>query len=678
MPRVPNLRHAACCVYRALPFKRRKRGRDSSASQGADSEDSALLTVPTSSTPRSLRSTGLPDSSPQTTRAQQQHYPNPGFLGSSSHSTIFRHVSSSTNLMPSSSVADAGRRGGRQLKRDRVPLQRGADVLTRLSDLDVVNLKALIEFWLATGANLPLAEHFVLCCTEAVARLAQEVPNDCDGNGTWATRTADLLLRNTSRPLVVHRNTTVANYLSQMNGDNVRWESTGIFLAAASRAALDIPFFPALYKSEEQRRDIIRDLARLGDDCLEVCLGLDCLNDLQLVLQYENFIVYSQVYGDQSYYSWRRMGDLASSLYALGYHERTDEDTPAIPPFIDQLRKKTLSRIYTGDKSLAIFLGRPPRIVKSYCTLQLPVNDPGFWNQNTNLSRETERPEPADPAPQSPASHILRNTDPINYTADTCCAAVFAFLKEEILGLFRTRDLQCRAEKTIDLRDKVENQWLALPSHFKLHGSLKDCALSPFERDFLVNTKLDYLHTRFLLDLASLRNIAEPDDSLLDTARSMLTLVVEAVVLRNRLVNSGTCLIWKVAFYGLPAAGIVSLALLKVSTIHSIELSHRSEMLQNLTVLVNEIRLGAVAGTEDPNFDLFTQATHTLQSLLDSVMPVNHSQGPAETNLTPADPSLSVDRVGEWAPWANAEPWEFELDFWANLAEHPMLERPRF
>lgn len=174
MPRVHNPRHAACepcrhskvacgheqpiclrcqsrgqgeaCIYRALPFKRRKRGRDSSASQDAENEGSALLTVPTSSTPRSLRSTGLPDSSPQTTRAQQQHYPNPGFLGSSSHSTIFRHVSSSTNLMPSSSVADAGRRrstGGRQLKRDRVPLQRGADVLTRLSDLDVVNLKAL-------------------------------------------------------------------------------------------------------------------------------------------------------------------------------------------------------------------------------------------------------------------------------------------------------------------------------------------------------------------------------------------------------------------------------------------------------------------------------------------------------------------------------------------------------
>lgn len=145
------------------------------------------------------------------------------------------------------------------------------------------------------------------------------------------------------------------------------------------------------------------------------------------------------------------MGDLASSLYALGYHERTDEDTPAIPPYIDQLRKATLSRIYTGDKSLAIFLGRPPRIVKSYCTLQLPVNEPGFWTQRTIQSGENERSEPASATPQSPTPTALRDTNPINYTADTCCAAVFAYLKEEILGIFRARDLQYRAEKAMSV-----------------------------------------------------------------------------------------------------------------------------------------------------------------------------------------------------------------------------------
>lgn len=97
-----------------------------------------------------------------------------------------------------------------------------------------------------------------------------------------------------------------------------------------------------------------------------------------------------------------------------------------------------------------------------------------------------------------------------------------------------------------EIRTKIESQWLALPEHFKLSTSLKDCRLSPFERDFLVGTRLDYLHTKFLLDLASLRDIAEPNASLLDTARKMLAHVVEAVILRDRLVNSGTCLIWKV------------------------------------------------------------------------------------------------------------------------------------
>lgn len=136
----------------------------------------------------------------------------------------------------------------------------------------------------------------------------------------------------------------------------------------------------------------------------------------------------------------------------------------------------------------------------------------------------------------------------------------------------------------------------------------------------------------------------------------------------------------QVAFYGLPAAGIVSLALLKLSIFSSIEPSHCSEMLQNLTVLVHEIRLGAVVETEDPNFELFTQATHTLQSLLDTVMPAQHPKRPMETGPPlAADQSLNLGRIGEWTPWANdAEPWEFELDFWANLAEHPLLDRPRY
>lgn len=232
---------------------------------------------------------------------QRLSYPNPGFLGSSSHSTIFHHVSSTASTVASTMVAPASTEATTPCvgpgKLDQTLLERGIGVLGRLNQLDLTGLKSLIQFWRATGANLPLAEHFVDGSTEAVANLIPSSGNETDG---WASRNAQFLFKNTHTPMVVRSDSTAADYLSQMYGDNMRWESIGIFLTASSRASLDIAFFPALYTTEDKRREIIKFLACLGDDCLELCLRLDCLNDLQLVLQYENFIVYSQVYGDQS------------------------------------------------------------------------------------------------------------------------------------------------------------------------------------------------------------------------------------------------------------------------------------------------------------------------------------------------------------------------------------------
>jgi hypothetical protein len=93
-----------------------------------------------------------------------------------------------------------------------------------------------------------------------------------------------------------------------------------------------------------------------------------------------------------------------------------------------------------------------------------------------------------------------------------------------------------------------------LPNNFKLATSLQDCQRDPFERDFLAGTQLDYLHTLFLLHLVSLRQLSEPDELLLRIASDMLSLVVQVIVLRDRLVNSGTCLIWKVCLFLMTAS----------------------------------------------------------------------------------------------------------------------------
>ncbi|KAH7155805.1 hypothetical protein B0J13DRAFT_593801 [Dactylonectria estremocensis] len=641
------------CTYRDRPFRRR-----------------ALRSDVSKSSPRT-------ESAPATS-PQPHFYPNPGYLGSSSHSTIFNEMAS----WPTSDTGSLNDDGAAQepfsssssnMLNGQGIADRAAHALNQLIRTDIPGLKSLVQTWLDKGVNLPLAEPFVARCAEAARDLATLLPPSVAGlqdPSESVARQAKLLLRNTLRRFTIRRESTVEEYYAQMFGDNLRWETIGIFFHAACRAAIDIVSFPLLYSNDRQRRDLIRALTYVGDCCLETCLALDCLNDLQLILQYENFILHSQVDGDQSYHSWRRMGDLTSSLFALGYHEKIDAAISNIPPFVAELRKRAFARVYKGDKGLAIFLGRPPRITKAYCTFQIPANQPGAWDTpgpaSSNYGTYLASPIGEDSATVGPESDCL---EPINYTAETRCTARFAWLKEDILGLFRQRMSPDQVEKASAIRAAVEYEWRELPAHFKLTTSLRNCTSDPFTKDFLVGTRLDYLHTLFLLHLASLKQISEPDEALLTMAGEMLSHIVEIIILRDRLVNSGTSLIWKVAQFGLPAAGIISLALLNPTGSTGAGSFSRCRLVQDLSVLVAEIRTGAVIQAGEPNFALFTRATSTIQSLLDSIM--TWGQPRAEPLSTQVDPSTAY--IDRWDPCINFDPWEFEIDFWANLAEHPTL-----
>lgn len=96
------------------------------------------------------------------------------------------------------------------------------------------------------------------------------------------------------------------------------------------------------------------------------------------------------------------------------------------------------------------------------------------------------------------------------------------------------------------IQQKAEAQWKALPAHFRLESSLKQCGQSPFQRDFVAHVRLNHLHLLFLLRLLLLNTLAEPDIPIIETAGQMLALVVEVILLRDQLTNSGTGLIWKV------------------------------------------------------------------------------------------------------------------------------------
>lgn len=91
-------------------------------------------------------------------------------------------------------------------------------------------------------------------------------------------------------------------------------------------------------------------------------------------------------------------------------------------------------------------------------------------------------------------------------------------------------------------------------------------------------------------------------------------------------------------------------------------------MLQNLTILHAEITVGAWIQAGDANYSLFERATNTIKILLESKTP----WGPdlAQPGMESIPQALELE---QWDPYSELQPWDFEMDFWTNLAEHPTL-----
>lgn len=122
------------------------------------------------------------------------------------------------------------------------------------------------------------------------------------------------------------------------------------------------------------------------------------------------------------YLSWRKLGDVAASLFALGYHQQKPESFGDAPDFLNRLRQTAFCRTYSADKNVSIFLGRPPRIVRKFCHFYLPSLDP----------------QPSQKASRKPP--IWSQARGPNFITDSRWAALCGILKEDILDLYTTDD----------------------------------------------------------------------------------------------------------------------------------------------------------------------------------------------------------------------------------------------
>ncbi|PVH77800.1 hypothetical protein DL98DRAFT_534396 [Cadophora sp. DSE1049] len=234
----------------------------------------------------------------------------------------------------------------------------------------------------------------------------------------------------------------------------------------------------------------------------------------------------------------------------------------------------------------------------------------------------------------------------IDYAAETRWSALCACLKEEILEIFK---VETRKDQTNSIQTRAEEQWQS-PPRFRIIGTLTSSTGTPFERNFLVSARLNHLHVLFLVHLMLLDRNSELSGRFLNISQEILSLVEEAIVVRDRLAN---------------AAGIVPTFVLDHYTRKDNVESVGPKTLSDLTTLCAEIEIGALGRPEEPNFALLSIAIKSIRALVDLLV-----TGKLQRQVK----SLGVQAVETieeiWCPWDSMELWEVEIDFWDRLTEN--------
>lgn len=179
---------------------------------------------------------------------------------------------------------------------------------------------------------------------------------------------------NSSQPLNMPN--TAADGALERELSAMRWETIGIYYAVASMVLASRRRDGSHSTTRQWSGDCKATAHGAFDACLRcesLCNRVGQVNDLSMWFSVLLTTLATWNFGDNSCHAWRLMGGLASTIIALGYHKGT-RDTANTPIYLKELRKRAVALSHELDKSLATFVSRPPRLNKSYCTVELPLD----------------------------------------------------------------------------------------------------------------------------------------------------------------------------------------------------------------------------------------------------------------------------------------------------------------
>lgn len=226
----------------------------------------------------------------------EHHYPNAGHLGLSSSASIYNRLSSNNDAPETSFSRPTPATPGSLRLSSRLANQQIQVLERALDTIDVHSLKNLMEFWLAKKVCLGLSSFLVDACTLALQLLLEGNLFDLSNLATVSQKISE----NSARALNLSSLSCPTDLTDQIGGPNVRWETIALAFILVGRATMDIPFFPPLYTCRSELQTFQRSLVDLSDNCLDIAISFDTMSEVQLICQYEIFVLHAGFDGDQS------------------------------------------------------------------------------------------------------------------------------------------------------------------------------------------------------------------------------------------------------------------------------------------------------------------------------------------------------------------------------------------
>lgn len=157
------------------------------------------------------------------------------------------------------------------------------------------------------------------------------------------------LLENSTRPLKVPSTTRASDYHILFTGENIRWEVLALLFTTAGLSAILLgptdPLLNFVGQYTPDKQAFIHRMVDLGSTCLSFCTDSGHLNDFGIWILHEHCLLVSQILGDAHYLTWRRLGDLATALFAAGLHQEI-KPSPEVPFWLTEFRRRSVGIIY--------------------------------------------------------------------------------------------------------------------------------------------------------------------------------------------------------------------------------------------------------------------------------------------------------------------------------------------